>query len=143
MIRRETDPTLLNRIANDPEVRSLAFIGMLYPNMELDYESVFEDKRNIILSDGSAFAAIFKWTSPGVYECHIMAIASARGAGMMRTARTMLDYVAEQGAKTVWGQPSIHNKGALCFIRRMGLKASGYGVDPFIGEVQYFVTENL
>lgn len=143
MIRRETEPTLLNRIANDPEVRQLAFLGMLYPSQELDYGVVFDDSRNIILSDGSAFGAIFKWTSPGVYECHIMALAHARGAGMMQTARTMLSYVAERGAKTVWGQPSIHNKGAVCFIRRMGLKASGYGKDPFIGDVQYFVTENL
>lgn len=143
MIRRETEPTLLNRIANEPEVRQLAFIGMLYPNTELEYDFVFQDQRNVVLSDGSAFAAIFKWTSPGVYECHIMALAHARGAHMMRTARVMLDYMKEQGASLVWGQPSIYNKGAVCFIRRMGLKASGYGHDPFIGDVQYFATENL
>lgn len=143
MIRRETEPTLLNHIANDPEVRQLAFLGMLYPSQELDYGVVFDDKRNVILSDGSAFGAIFKWTSPGIYECHIMALAHARGAGMMKTARSMLSYMKDHGARVVWGQPSIYNKGAVCFIRRMGLKASGYGSDPFIGDVQYFVTENL
>ena len=143
MIRREADADLLNQIANDPEVRQMAFIGMLYPNMELDYASVLEDARNVILSDGEAFCAIFKWTSPGVYECHIMALQKARGAGMMKSAREMLAWMKENGARIVWGQPSIFNKGAVCFIRRMGLKPSGYGADPFIGEVQYFMTENL
>lgn len=143
MIQRETDAGLLNRVANDPEVRRLSFVGMLYPNTELDYGSVFEDARNIILSDGVAFCAVFKWTSPGTYECHIMALAHARGAKMMATAREMLAYMKQQGAVTVWGQPSIYNKAAVCFIRRMGLRASGCGNDPFIGEVQYFVTENL
>lgn len=143
MIQRETEAGLLNRIANDAEVRQKAFIGMMYPNMELDYASVFDDTRNVILSDGEAFAAIFKWTSPGVYECHIMALADARGAGMMKSARDMLAYMKDHGARVVWGQPSIYNKAAVCFIRRMGLRASGYGNDPFIGEVQYFVTENL
>lgn len=143
MIRRETTPDLLNSVANAPEVRRMAFIGMPYPNMELDYSSVFEDERNIILSDGIAFCAIFKWTSPRVYECHIMALPHIRGARMMGLAREMLAYMKEHGAITVWGQPSIYNKAAVCFIRRMGLKASDYGTDPFIGEVQYFVTENL
>jgi len=143
MIQRETDATLLNIVANSPAVRQMAFIGMAYPNMELDYSSVFEDGRNVILSDGAAFCAIFKWTSPAVYECHIMALPHIRGAKMMALAREMLAHMKEIGAVSVWGQPSIYNKAAVCFIRRMGLRASGYGNDPFIGEVQYFVTENL
>jgi len=143
MIQRETDAGLLNIVANDPAVRRMAFIGMSYPNMELDYASVFEDDRNVILSDGVAFCAIFKWTSPGVYECHIMALPHVRGADMMAKAREMLAYMKNHGAVSVWGQPSIYNKAAVCFIRRMGLRASGYGNDPFIGEVQYFVTENF
>ncbi len=143
MIRRETDAGLLNRVANAPEVRQMAFIGMQYPNMELDYSSVFEDSRNVILSDGIGFCAIFKWTSPGVYECHIMALPHIRGAKMMALAREMLAHMKELGAVSVWGQPSIFNKAAVCFIRRMGLRAFGYGNDPFIGEVQYVVTENL
>ena len=143
MIRRETDAALMNEIANDPEVRGLMFLGMVYPQYDLDFDHVFDDAKTIVLSDGAGFASIFKWTSPGTYECHIMAKTASRGAEMMRHMRVMLDFMKEQGARVVWGQPSVHNRGALCFIRRMGLKSVGKGSDPILGDVEYFVTENL
>jgi hypothetical protein len=62
---------------------------------------------------------------------------------MMRSAREMLAYMKERGARLVWGQPSVHNRGAICFIRRMGLKPAGFRTDPLLGDVQDFVTEDF
>lgn len=143
MIRRETDAETLNLVANDKSVRELMFLGMPYPQQPLDFADALEDGKTVALRDDNGFCSIFKWTAPGVYECHIMAVKEARGASMMRSAREMLDYMKGHGARLVWGQPSIYNRAAICFIRRMGLKSAGKGSDPFLGEVEYFVTEGL
>ena len=143
MIRRETDAALLNQIANDQTVQNLMFLGMVYPNQELDFSDAVETPKNIALTDDAGFAAIFQWSAPRVYECHIMGTKSARGANAMQSGREMLAYMKNEGARLVWGRPSIYNRAAICFIRRMGLKSEGKGSDPFVGEVEYFVTEGL
>jgi len=66
-----------------------------------------------------------------------------RGVAAMAIGRKMLEFMKAQGAKIVWGQPSIYNRAAICYIRRMGLKPAGFGKDAIAGEVQYFVTEGL
>lgn len=143
MIRRETDAAVINAIGNDPTVRRLMFLGMSYPQEALDFTEAIAKPGAVALVDDGGFTAIFQRSAPGVYECHIMAPKQARGAGAMHSAREMLAYMRDDGASMVWGQPSIHNRAALCFIRRMGLKSAGKGHDPFIGDVEYFVTRDL
>ena len=142
MIIRETEATEVNAIGNDPTVRALMFLGAMYPPEHLDFSPWVEDPRNIILRDGG-FVAMFVWRGPGIYECHLMIRKDARGAESMRIGREMLAMVKAEGAHTVWGQPSIYNRAAICYIRRMGLKPAGFGTDAIAGEVQYFVTEGL
>ena len=145
MIRRlttEAESHEVDAIANDKTVRETMFLGMVYPQHELFWDDVVKDPKNCVLIDGG-FCAVFAWTSPDVYECHIMALKIARGANMLRTGKLMLEYVKRLGAKMVWGQPSVYNRGAICYIRRMGLKATGFGTHPIVGDVQYFVTEAL
>jgi RimJ/RimL family protein N-acetyltransferase len=143
MIRRVTDPDEVNAVANDPTVRELMFLGMVYPQFDLDFSECMESSKATVLCDEAGFCSVFEWKAPGVYECHIMAPKAARGANMMRSAREMLAYMKERGARLVWGQPSVHNRGAICFIRRMGLKPAGFRTDPLLGEVQDFVTEDF
>jgi hypothetical protein len=119
------------------------FLGMIYPQQDLDFSDAVADARNFALTDDAGFAAIFQWSAPRVYECHIMGTKVARGTNAMQSGREMLAYMKTQGARLVWGRPSIYNRAAICFIRRMGLKSEGVGSDPFVGEVEYFVTEGL
>jgi hypothetical protein len=143
MIERITDNAeIVNEIGNNPSVRALMFLGAMYPPEYLDFSPWVEDPRNIILRDGG-FVAMFVWRGPGIYECHLMIRKEDRGAKAMAVGKEMLQIVANEGARTVWGQPSIYNRAAICYIRRMGLKPAGFGVDAIAGEVQYFVTEGL
>jgi len=142
MIERVTDAERVNEIGNDPSVRALMFLGAMYPPDHLDFTPWCEDPRNIVLIDGG-FVAMFVWRGPGIYECHLMVRKDARGAHAMQTGRDMLAYVRKEGAHTVWGQPSVYNRAAICYIRRMGLKSVGFGKDMIAGDVQYFVTEGL
>ncbi|MCW2763390.1 MAG: hypothetical protein JWR85_3591 [Marmoricola sp.] len=145
MIRRLTTPEEaleVDAIANDPGVRETMFLGMVYPQHDLFWEDVVaEPKNHVLIADG--FCAVFCWTSPAVYECHIMALKQARGAAMLDQGRAMLRYMKSVGAACVWGQPSIHNRGAITYIRRMGLVPVGLGNHAVIGDVQYFVTKEL
>ena len=142
MIIRETDPEQVNAVGNDATVRAMMFLGAMYPPEQLDFTPWVEDPRNIILRDGG-FVAMFVWRGPGIYECHLMIRKDARGASAMSIGKEMLAMVKQEGGHTVWGQPSIYNRAAICYIRRMGLKPAGFGVDAIAGEVQYFVTKGL
>lgn len=140
MIRRLNDGEIVNAIANHPSVRSMIFLGLRYDDNPLDFTDCVADPKNFVLED-DGFCAIFGWSAPGVYECHVMGVKDARGAPAMATGHAMLAYMKEQGATMVWGQPSIYNKPAICYIRRMGLKSWGFATHPMLGEVEYFVTE--
>jgi len=141
-MRRVTEADEVNAIANDSSVRELMFLGAMYPPNELDFTPWVEDARNVVLlNDG--FCAMFVWRGPGIYECHLMIRKQDRGANAMQVGHQMLDYMREQGARIIWGQPSIYNRAAICYIRRMGLKPAGFGTDAIAGEVQYFATEGL
>lgn len=142
MIRRETDADVVNAIANDASVRQMMFLGAVYPPNELDFTPWVEDPRNVVLVSGG-FCAMFVWRGPGIYECHLMVTKADRGASSMSIGKQMLAMMKDEGATLVWGQPSIYNRAAICYIRRMGLKPAGFGVDAIAGEVQYFVTEGL
>jgi len=133
---------LVNEIAADPKVREMMFLGMRYPDNDLDFSGALEDSKNVALEEGG-FCAVFMWSAPGVYECHIMARKEARGVESMRIGRAMLAYMKELGAKMIWGQPSVYNKAAICYIRRMGLSPAGFGSHGILGDVQYFVKEGL
>lgn len=131
----------VNTIANDDSVRQMMFLGMRYPENHLDFTTAVEDERTVVL-ESNGFCALFNWSAPGIYECHIMALKNARGAHAMQAGRLMLEHMWGLGATRVWGQPSVYNRAAICYIRRMGLKPAGFGKHGVLGEVQYFMTED-
>lgn len=141
-VRRIRDAGIVNAIAAASDVRALMFLGAPYPNAPLDFTPWVEDERSITLLYGG-FCALFVWRGPNIYECHLMVRKSDRGARGLATGREMLAWMAANGARRVWGQPSVHNRAAITYIRRMGLKSQGLGIDPIVGEVEYFMTEDL
>jgi hypothetical protein len=135
---RVTDPDPVNALANAPDVRAPMMLGMWEPLAPLDFSASVEDPNNVVLME-DGFCAIFTWSAPFTYEVHIMARPDSRGAAGMHIGRKMLGYMQDHGARVVWGRPSIFNRAAICYIRRMGLKEAGFGVHPIIGECQYFI----
>lgn len=140
MIERVTEAAPVNAIANRPDVRQLMFLGTLYPQDPLDFAEWVDNPQNVVLID-DGFCSIFNWSSPGVYECHVMAGKEARGAHAIKAMLGMFVYMKEMGATKIWGQPSIYNRAAICYIRRMGLTSAGFGNHPIVGDVQYFTKD--
>lgn len=138
---REATPEEVNAVANHPDVYAGLMLGAIHPQCALDYEGPMDSHLVTALTDGNGFCALFQWTSPGCYEVHIMAVPEARGAGMMRASREMLAEMKRRGAKRVWGQPSLHNRPAQMFVRRMGLRYQDTGYHPVMGDVMYFEME--
>lgn len=137
---RVTDPAIVNALANQPDVSEGIKIGAIWTDQFMDFGPVVENERNVTLMDGG-FCAMFVFSAPGVYECHIMALPEYRGGFAFEAGRRMLDFMRGHGARMVWGQPSIHNRAAICYIRRMGLKPAGFAHIPVMGDVQYFVKD--
>lgn len=135
---RTNDTIIINAIGNDPDVRMMSRIGCIHTDDELDYSPWVDDPNNVVLLE-EGFCAIFVWSAPFTYECHIMALPESRGSEGMRAGRLMLEYMKQAGAKVIWGRPSIHNRAAICYIRRMGLMEAGFGHHHVIGDVQYFM----
>lgn len=137
---REGTAEEVNAIANDPTVYDMLMLGALHPQCALDYsEQVEHPFVTTLMIDG--FAALFVWTSPGVYECHIMARKDVRGATMMKASREMLAEMKRRGAKRIWGQPSAYNPAAVSFVKLMGLRYQGAGHHPVVGDVVYYQME--
>ena len=139
-MRRLENASLLNAIANQPDVRSMIFVGLRHSEEPLEFDQVADDPNNYVLED-HGFCAIFQWSAPGIYECHLISLKVARGKHAMEAGHAMLAYMKERGASMVWGRPSVYNRAAICYIRRMGLLSKGLGSHPVVGEVEYFVKE--
>jgi hypothetical protein len=128
------EPEVVNAIANHPAANQ----GW----GEMDFGPAMADSRNVFFAD-AGFCAMFIWSAPGVYECHISSTPEARDGSLYSKGKAMLGYMKDRGARMIWGQPSISNRAAICYIRRMGLKSVGLGHNAVIGPVEFFVMEDL
>lgn len=125
MVRRETDPSLLNKIANDAAVHP--FVSTTGDPIDF---SPIEGKRageigGVILSNGEDAAALFEMTAVGVYQAHTLFGPTCRGRKAIDTAREMLGWMWEHNARIVWGATPRWNRAACLFNRLVGFKEIG------------------
>lgn len=137
---REATAEEVNAIANHPDVYDMLLLGAIHPQCAMDYEDALDSPLVTAFIDGG-FAAIFQWTSPDVYECHVMATKAARGRKMIASSREMLAEMKRRGAKRIWGQPSVYNPAAVSFVKLMGLRYQGTGHHPIAGDVVFYQME--
>lgn len=140
MIRRETDATLVNRIANHPSVLphfDLAGTGAL------DFaECVAASDQYVVLSDGAACCCLLEWSAPGVWQAHTMMLPGVRGRDAIEAAKAMSAWMFDYGATMLWGQTPTILRHVLLFNRKVGFEPAGIGHHHVCGEVQYFVMRN-
>lgn len=121
-IRQETDPVLLNRLSNDPEV--LATL----PNLGgvVDFSPLFEHTPNgcIALSNGEDGAQVFEMTGERDWKVVTIFAPTCRGSRALETARAIKAWM-EPFADFVWGPVPNTLRAAKWFYRQMG----GYPVD--------------
>jgi hypothetical protein len=138
VIVRATDASLHNFIANHPAVKPT--FG--YANAFADLSPLLEyPDQYIMLSDGKGAASIFEWSAPFVRQGHSLFLPDSRGKDGLESARAMLGWMFDYGAKMLWGMTPLDNRAALMFNRLIGFKAGGVRIDAADREVRLFYME--
>jgi len=134
MIRRETDTSLINRIANDDTVRPF-----IRPDGEPMDFAPLEGKRVgetgvVVLSNGEDAVGLFEITAPRIYQAHTLFGPTCRGRKAIETAREMLAHMFSSGADIIWGATPRDNRAACMFNRLVGAREIGGDTEDAIFE---------
>lgn len=121
MVGRETNPELVNRIANAPEVRDF-----LRPDgLPIDLTEVVTSRPThsgcVIVSNGEDALALFDITTDRVYQAHVAFARTCRGKRAVETGREMVDWMFDHNAEVIWADIPTWNKPARWFARQMGM----------------------
>lgn len=137
---RVFDASAHNAIANHPSVRPS--FPWVEGTVSFDEEVRLVDAYVFLLNDRQDAAAIFEWSAPRIWQVHILFLPSCRGRSGMMAARQMADFMHEEmGASSIWGQVSVHQRGARLFSRLLGATSVGFRKHPVTGECELFVRE--
>lgn len=135
MIRRETTPDLINRIANMNGVSE--FIN--YKGEAMDWREAFEMGDDIvILSDGAHACGVFVASGNRHWQVHTLFDPTVRGRKAIDTARAMLDFMRPY-ADAIWGATPVKNCAARWFNRQLGAMPKRREIYEAEGEVEIFV----
>lgn len=135
MIRRETDPARINRIANLPEVRPF----ICYHDQPMDWAPAFPAASSgvVVLSDGKDACAAFAMTGERTWQVHTLFGSECRGRRAVETARAMIEWMRPH-ADVIWGATPVRNCAARWFNRQCGAMPIRREVYPAEGEVEIF-----
>lgn len=117
MIRRTFDATLLNEIANHPEVRPhIGGAGVI------DLTTIVGDPQNVAVM-GEHGGWIYHGLQPGVYELHTLFLPEGRGRSFFAGAREVLRYMfVRTDALEILTKCPDTNAGARMAAGMMGFK---------------------
>jgi hypothetical protein len=138
LIIRSFDARLLNRLANDPDIRP--FIGG-NPDNPLDLSAAVANADNVFLA-GEFGAFCCSWTAPDTYEIHTLILPEGRGKWAYRFAKGAREWMREFGAKHLWTRVAPDARGVASFTRKAGFSACGQNtIDLGAGPVTYDLFE--
>lgn len=125
MVRVERDVAFINKIANNDDVRPF-----IRPDGEPMDFSAIEGKRNaeiggVILSNGEDAVGLFEITANDCFQAHTMFAPTCRGRKAIDTAKEMVQWMFDHGARIVWGATPHDNKRAIMFNHLIGAKVVG------------------
>jgi hypothetical protein len=124
---RVYDANFVNAIADRCEDRLGEFRDFTIP---------ISNQSNIFLHDLGIAACI--WSAPEVYECHLLYPPEFRGRAAIAASKRMADFMMNNHAKMLWGQPPSHDAAACWHIRQVGFDFVGFGHHAVVGDVSYF-----
>lgn len=131
MTERLWDAELANTIANLPEVGPY-----LMADCDFDFSDAIANDRNIFLHDDGGIA-VFSWSAPRVYECHLFFRPECRGKRAVAASHRMIDWMVPEHASVLWAQPPVGQKAAIWIGLRVGFGLAGQFTHPTLGLVQY------
>ena len=136
---RTFDPTVLNRIANHPEVKP--YFGHEEGEIFFDECASLPDDY-VLLDNGKDAGAIFEWTGPGIWQGHYLSLPVCRGRAALAEFSRMIDWMFEhEGARLIWGQTPEANRAARWVNRQLGMVSQGFRVHHASGLCELFVVE--
>lgn len=115
MIGRTFRPSIINILANHPEIRPHIGGDVSQP---LDLTQFCDCRDNVALV-GEHGALCWGWTAPNCYEVHTMVLPEGRGAWAYAFAQAGIAWMREYGALHLWTR--VHPDAA--HVRRFALKA--------------------
>ena len=133
MPERLHDAALANEIANLPGVGEY-----LMADHAFDFSEAIESERVIFLHDDGGIA-IFSWSAPRVYECHLFFRPECRGKRAIEASFRMIDWMVPEHADALWAQPPAGQKAAIWIGLRVGFHLAGTSTHPTLGPVQYLM----
>ena len=123
----------------DPESESLEFDHNFLPENAWRFHYYHNGENDD--DENASIAMLFQWSSPDVWEIHMLAKPDARGGEALVFAKqTVADMFTKQNAKELWGQTPIWNERARAMHRKVGGIPRGFGHHPMFGEVELFAT---
>lgn len=135
MIRRETDPSLINLISNSEGVRG----GVCYQDGPMDWSPAFPSRQTgvIIVSNGQDACAVFGLTGERTWQSHTLFATTCRGKRAIETGRAMVEYMRPY-ADVLWGATPVKNCAARWFNRQLGAMPIRRDTYEAEGEVEVF-----
>lgn len=136
---RTFDPSVLNRIANHPEVKP--YFGHAEGPIFFDELAALPNDY-ALLCNGEDAGAVFEWTGPGIWQSHYLALPSCRGRLCVAEFRRMIDWMFEhEGARTLWGQTPVGNRAARWVNRQIGAVSHGIRTHHISGPCELFTVD--
>lgn len=144
MIRRETDPDLVNRIANHPSV----WPHVASHGQALDFASAFPASQSgaVILTNGEDAAMVFEQTADRIWQVCTMFQDTCRGAKAREVGAAMRDYM-KPFADLIFGKVPDNLPHAKRFYADLGgerapeYEIDGSKVQAIEAAGQWFVAE--
>lgn len=137
---RTFDPTVLNRIANLPEVKP--YFGHVEEGDIYFDELASAPDDYTLLCNGEDAGAIFEWSGPGIWQSHYLFARSCRGRRAIEECRRMIGWMFEQEkACLLWGQTPIANRPARWLNRQIGAISHGIRNHHISGPCELFTVE--
>ncbi|MET0240199.1 MAG: hypothetical protein ABW184_09915 [Sphingobium sp.] len=137
---RTRDVTVLNRIANLPEVKP--YFGHVEKG-DIDFrELAAAPAEYVLLCNGEDAGSIFEWSGPGIWQSHYLFAHSCRGRRAITECRRMIAWMFErEGARLLWGQTPIENRPARWLNRQIGARSHGIRTHHISGACELFTVE--
>ncbi len=140
-VYRTFDPTLLNQIANKPDIKKT--IGAHLVDQILDFsDHASRPDDFVILTNGIDAFSLYEYRGPCVLDGHSIFDETCRGRDAMRIGREMIDWVFHNtSALILTGATPTGFRAARFFNRKLGMTSAG--IKMFDGalwkvEMEYF-----
>ncbi len=138
MVRRETDPELINKVANEEGVYDVLSTRYTLAD-RMDFSPLFPVTRSscVVLSNGEDAVQVYEERAPRTWEVCTFFAKSCRGAKALKVGREMRDWM-EPHADLIFGNVPDSLPNAKQFYARLGGERVPY-VD--VGEDRYVPSE--